>query len=454
MEKLGQIKEVMEEDPYHPDARKLISLLYHQDWYIRREIAFLIDKFGIKLKEEERNQYWYALQDFERFDERKYYDPIARSLLFAACKDPSPKIRVKALSYLSFTDCQSKQEEVLLFYAAADYANMVELASQDDYKSEVISILEHGMNQVDNPAYHRKQCALCLEQLHAMEDSQRFIKEMLYSSNAQSSTEAQPSLAINPADPLMHLITHLKLQGILVDGDIIFPEIKIGTVTNRITYSNPPLQTWPEEVRNKKIQAPSGKSILKCDYKTMEPTLLLHFLLFHFYLSFEDIPAGDIYMAIDPNNRARGKSWLLKAIYDERDIPTTNLSTFQRKLLIAVKEFRQDLLLKVQKQEFVETIGGKYIPLSANEINLGGKAVNRLIQGSASDIFNTAVVKLHQFFNDEHLPARIIFLLFDEVWVEKDISSSNDLSHLIKEILLQVNQEFCLLKPLEIRIRE
>lgn len=454
MEKLGQIKEVMEEDPYHPDARKLISLLYHRDWYIRREIAFLIDKFGIKLNEEERNQYWYALQDFERFDERKYYDPIARSLLFAACKDPSPKIRVKALSYLSFTDCQSKQEEVLLFYAASDYTNLVELASQEEYRSEVISILEHGMNQPDNPAYHRKQCALCLEQLHAMEDSQRFIKEVLYSSNAPFTSEAQLPVSSNPADPLKNLITHLKLQGIVIDGNVVYPDIKIGTVTNRIIYSNPPLQTWPEEIRDKKIQAASGKKIVKCDYKTMEPTILLHFLLFHFYLSFEDIPAGDVYLAIDPQNRNRGKNWLLKVIYDERDVPLNNLSTFQRKLVVAIKEFRQELLLKVQKQEYVETIGGKYIPLSTNESNLGGKAINRLIQGSASDIFNKAVTKLHQFFIDEHLPARIIFLLFDEVWVETDLSSTVDLSNSITDILLQVNHEFCLLKPLEIRIRE
>ncbi len=451
---MSQIKEVLEADPYHPDSRKLISLLYHRDWYIRREIAFLIDKFGIKLNEEERNQYWYALQDFERFDERKNYDPVARALLFTACKDPSPKIRVKALSYLSFTDCQNKQEEVLLLYAAADYANLVELASQEEYKTEVISILEYGMNQADNPAYHRKQCALCLEQLHAMEDSQKFIEEVLNSTDTALISEGQPSLAINPADPLAHLLKNLKLQGILVNGSILYPDIKIGTVTNRIIYSNPPLQTWSEEIRDKKIQAASGKTIVKFDYKTMEPTLLLHFLLFHFFLSFEDIPAGDIYLAINPENRARGKSWLLKVIYDERDVPLTNLSTFQRKLLVAVKEFRQELLLKVQKNEYVETIGGKYIPLSTNEPNLGGKALNRLLQGSASDIFNYSIVKLHQFLIDENLPARIIFLLFDEVWIEKDLHTSSDLCHSIIDTLLQVNHEFCLLKPLEIRMKE
>lgn len=454
MEKLNQIKEALEEDPHHSDARKLISLLYHRDWYIRREVAFMIDKFGIKLNEEERNQYWFALQDFERFDDRKDYDPAARALLFAACKDPSPKIRVKALSYLSLIDCRNKQEEVLLFYAAADYANLVELASQEEYKTEIIAILEYGMNQSDNPAYHRKQCALCLEQLHAMEDSQRFIEEVLYSSNRPFISEGQPPLTISPSDPLMHLITHLKLQGILVDGAVLYPDIKIGTITNRIIYSNPPLQTWPEEVRDKKIQASSGKKILKFDYKTIEPTLLLHFLLFHFFLSFEDIPTGDIYLALDPENRSRGKNWFLKVIYDERDVPLTNLSAFQRKLLIAVKEFRQDLLIKVQKHEYVETIGGKYIPLSANEPNSGGKALNRLLQGSASDIFNYSIVKLHQFLVDENLPARIMFLLFDEVWIEIDLHSSSDLCNSIIDILLQVNHEFCLLKPLEIRIRE
>ena len=80
--------------------------------------------------------------------------------------------------------------------------------------------------------------------------------------------------------------------------------------------------------------------------------------------------------------------------------------------------------------------------------------MNRLIQGSASDIFNNAVADLHQWFVEEMLPAKVYFLLFDEVWVSCDRRQVENLKVKIKQRLEEVNQKYSLFVPLKVRLKE
>jgi hypothetical protein len=52
--------------------------------------------------------------------------------------------------------------------------------------------------------------------------------------------------------------------------------------------------------------------------------------------------------------------------------------------------------------------------------NFGGKAVNRVVQGTAADVFNRAAVAVDRAIRQQGLPAAVAFLLFDELWVEAD----------------------------------
>ena len=49
----------------------------------------------------------------------------------------------------------------------------------------------------------------------------------------------------------------------------------LGTETGRFAYANPPLHSWPDEVRHL-IEAPPGKSIISSDYSAVEGRVFAH----------------------------------------------------------------------------------------------------------------------------------------------------------------------------------
>jgi len=73
------------------------------------------------------------------------------------------------------------------------------------------------------------------------------------------------------------------------------------------------------------------------------------------------------------------------------------------------------------------------------------------VQGSASDVFNRAVFSLFVFFQKQNLPARVCFLLFDEVWIEAPPEHVAELAPRIIEKLETVNRKYALLLPLKVR---
>ncbi len=108
------------------------------------------------------------------------------------------------------------------------------------------------------------------------------------------------------------------------------------------------------------------------------------------------------------------------------------------------------MLNESQAAGYVETIAGRRLPFPEEPINRVGKIMNRLIQGSASDVFNTAIVQIHQYVMENTLPLRIYFLLFDEVWIQGNKEDLNRHRPKLIEIMREVPRELGIMLPLNI----
>ncbi|RMF59902.1 MAG: hypothetical protein D6748_05285 [Calditrichaeota bacterium] len=461
LELLAKLSTLLENISRTQHLRSIISLLYHRDWYIRREAAFLIDRLGIRLNDEERLHFEFALQHFDFLKEQMDRTPLAREILFNGCLDPSERFRSRLTAVLSREDCKTSEELARLIYATGDYQGLIELGCDKDHRPAVIRILQHGLKPENNTPYHRKQCAFCLQQLKVIDDAGEYIEEIIRSQSTkhEPDSEGEEEPPARPLTPLEEMLQFLNQEGIYLDGEKVYPEIRIGSVTHRITYRNPGLQTLPESDRLRRITPSPDHLLLRYDYIAIEPTLLFHFLLYRFLISMEDIgemlnpesPQSDPYLLIYPADRGAAKAWLNAVINGGGQQYARQLTPFQMRLWEAIQELRQELLHQAYREGGITTIAGNMIPLDKNETNLGGKAMNRLVQGSASDIFNHACVTVHQYLLREHLPARIYFLLYDEVWIECEPSVHPVLRETLPSLLESVNQTFSLLLPLRVR---
>jgi DNA polymerase theta len=125
-------------------------------------------------------------------------------------------------------------------------------------------------------------------------------------------------------------------------------------------------------------------------------------------------------------------------------------------------------LKKVEKQGFVETLGGRkrYFPLLAaagkgKNVNFGNKAqeerqaINTVCQGSAADIVKAAMVDIHkQLQNDKKLGSRchMIHMIHDELLFEVRRTCLDQAALLVKESMERSWKE-ALTVPLEARLQ-
>ncbi len=201
--------------------RLLISLLYHRDWYVRRETAFLIDRLGIKLSPEERWQYHFALQNWVVLEREFPANPAVRKILFRGCLDPSGRFRSRLLSVLSLPHCRTPGEMALLHYAAGDYLSLAELGADPDFRPAVLDILHYGMKPQNNSNYHRRQCAQTLEHLNALENAAEAIKDLIRDKKTEApapETDPPQEVQLLAQTPIEKLLRQLGRQGIWLDG--------------------------------------------------------------------------------------------------------------------------------------------------------------------------------------------------------------------------------------------
>jgi hypothetical protein len=212
-------------------------------------------------------------------------------------------------------------------------------------------------------------------------------------------------------------LARLQARGIRLDGEVVHPRIGVGTVTGRVTYTDPPLQTMPKVERPARLgPVVAGRRFIKADYGQIEPRILLWFLRRNIDWQARE----DLYRTIagDEIDRDAAKK-IVNTIINGGRRPagaTGRLVEFSR----AADLFRGELALDARADGYVFTLNYRLIPLAADEPNFAGKVVNYVIQGTAADIFNAAVLRVDAALTTEGLPAAVALLLFDELWVECD----------------------------------
>ena len=100
--------------------------------------------------------------------------------------------------------------------------------------------------------------------------------------------------------------------------------------------------------------------------------------------------------------------------------PTPGSTGRLAEFIAAAEIYREGLAAEAQRDGCVWTLSGRSVPLAPDQANHAGKAVNRVVQGTAADIFNRAAVAVDRAIQLQGLSAAVAFLLFDELWVEAD----------------------------------
>ena len=90
----------------------------------------------------------------------------------------------------------------------------------------------------------------------------------------------------------------------------------------------------------------------------------------------------------------------------------------------AAEAYRADLAAAALVEGYVRTLVGRRVPLGPNEENHAGKAVNRVVQGTAADIVHRAAVAIDRAIEAADLPAAVAFLLSaDAEWINGQVLS-------------------------------
>jgi len=461
LQRFSEVSAGLSQLPSKERRKYLIPLLYENSAAIRYEAVILLDYYGETPAD--GKDYWqalFAMQDFQTLSLLAREDDEARQVLFRACRDKNLRLRARLLNYLHAEDCKNDLEKFLYYYARADYDALVEIYYQNEnnihFPGQYREILLVGTRENNNTPYHRRQCAETLEKITGMEEIGTALRGELLKVNKR---QDRPELIINrePLTPLSRLdllIEKLNHQPLNVQGILVQPYIHIGTITGRITYQKPALQTMPAEDRKTSLRPPEGYEKLAFDYVTIEPRLLLNYLLMDCWIGLDDIPEGDIYTAISAEDRQASKRYLNSIINGPVYQPPFRASSFLVLLIQALQNWRDDLYERFRRGEELLTLSGRLIQLEKEETNLSGKLVNRIIQGGAADLFNGALIELDDWIASRHIDSRIWFVIFDEVWLLARPDARDILRQSFLEILNSQWKKYGLLLPVQARIME
>jgi hypothetical protein len=208
-------------------------------------------------------------------------------------------------------------------------------------------------------------------------------------------------------------LARLQARGIRVDGRIVRPRITIGTVTGRVTYTDPALQTLPERDRLARLTpVAEGCVFVRADYGQVEPRILHSVLHRGGLITWP--PGDDLYATLAPEGDRNTSKTAVNAIINGGK-PNPGAAGRLADFIRAVQTYRDKLAADARSRGRILTLAGRPIPLAAEEADHVGKAVNRLVQGTAADLLNLAAVNL-----DRALGAlgHVVYLLHDELWVE------------------------------------
>ena len=300
------------------------------------------------------------------------------------------------------------------------------------------------------------------------------------------STAADVLESLRGAHPVIPLILEhrelSKLKGTYVDAlpALVLPRTgrvhtdynQTGTVTGRVSSSNPNLQNIPirtelgRQVRRAFI-APRGSKLISADYSQVELRILAHIThdpgLLEAFAHDQDIHASTAARLfnvpldqVTSDMRRLGKTINFGIAYGITDYGVaarTDLSQSEARKLIdnyftqyaQVKQYIEDTKREAHERAFVQTLLGRrrYFP----ELRPGARvnpavrnaaereAINMPIQGSAADIIKLAMIRLHRELHARNLKSRMTLQVHDELVLECPADEVRVVTPLVREIM-------------------
>jgi DNA polymerase-1 len=239
-----------------------------------------------------------------------------------------------------------------------------------------------------------------------------------------------------------------------------------GAATGRLSSSDPNLQNIPirtsrgEAIRRAFVAAP-GCVLLTADYSQIELRLLAHLSGDPAFLqAFEQ--GGDIHRQtaaiifgvaqdqVTPEMRARAKTINFATIYGQGSFALSRqlgIPQDQAKEFIAqyftrfagVRAWLDRTVATAREKGYVETILGRrrYIPeLRDRNFNIRAfgerTATNSPLQGSAADLIKIAMIGIARGFREQHLAARMLLQVHDELVIEVPTEEQGSAGELVK----------------------
>ncbi|MCC7163601.1 MAG: DNA polymerase I [Anaerolineae bacterium] len=320
-------------------------------------------------------------------------------------------------------------------------------------------------------------------------------------STGKISTAAGALESLRGQHPVIPLILEhrelSKLKGTYVDAlpELIHPEDgrvhtsfnQAGTVTGRLSSSNPNLQNIPvrtelgRRVRGAFI-APPGMVLLSADYSQVELRILAHASqdpnMLKAFADGEDIHAATAALLfnvpidqVTKDMRRLGKTINFGVVYGISEYGVagrTELSMEESRRLIqsyndkypGVKAYMDRTKAMARDKGYVESFmgrrryfadlgSGRRLP-PAQKNQAEREAINMPIQASAADIIKIAMVRLHQALHDRKFKTRMILQVHDELVFESPEQEVEQVVPLIRKIMCDA---YKLDAPLDVEVK-
>jgi len=246
-----------------------------------------------------------------------------------------------------------------------------------------------------------------------------------------------------------------------------------GTVTGRLASSDPNLQNIPvrsevgKRVRRAFI-APKGKLLLSVDYSQVELRIVAHMAhdkaMIEAFKQGQDIhavTASKIYKVplekVTPQMRRHAKAINFGLLYGMSPFGltrTTDLTLAEAENFVeeyfrnfpGVKKFLEETKRKAAEQGYVETLLGRrrYFPELQKPANRNARlraereAVNAPVQGTAADIMKLAMIAVDRRLAEEHLDAKLLLQVHDELMLEVPEEKLEETARLVQDTMENV----------------
>ncbi len=255
--------------------------------------------------------------------------------------------------------------------------------------------------------------------------------------------------------------------------------------TGRLSSSDPNLQNIPvrteegREIRSAFVPGEEGWLLLAADYSQIELRVLAHFSgdenLRAAFARDEDIHArvasevnGVPLEKVTPEMRRAAKAVNFGVVYGqspfglarslgiEQDVAAKFIDDYFRGYP-GIEEFLTRVLAECRENGYVSTILGRRRAISGVRAGAGRQrnlaertAVNSVIQGSAADLIKLAMIAIHRRLLAEHLPARMLLQIHDELIFEVRADYLHQLAEMVKQEMVGV---YRLSVPLKVDVK-